>query len=85
MNIYKGDVITFKPEYQDAGDSKRVFRAIEDMTKGRVIVVCDQQANMPIQPQFMVTSRIRPNASLRDICPTRCETDISGTPRASAI
>lgn len=55
MNIKTGQVVTFKPEYQDAGDDKLTFRAINDMEKGRVDVMVDEQAHMYPQPIYTVS------------------------------
>lgn len=38
MTIKQGDIIRFKPEWQDAGDESVEFVAMEDEDGGRVLV-----------------------------------------------
>ena len=38
MKVTAGQVVTFKPEWQDEGDSGFVFIAVDDSDKGRVTV-----------------------------------------------
>jgi hypothetical protein len=40
-NIKKGDIVVFKPEWQDKGDENITFRAIEDEMYGSVDVVAE--------------------------------------------
>ena len=39
MNIHKGDKVSIKPEFQDFGDDKYIFVAVDDMEKGRVSIM----------------------------------------------
>lgn len=52
MGIKAGDVVCFKPEWQDRGDDRKVFRAVEDEDRGRVKVVCE--LGLPINPTQVV-------------------------------
>lgn len=53
MEIKQGDVIVFKPEWQDAGDDKITFRALEDAEDGRVLVIAE--VGLPINPTSVVS------------------------------
>ena len=44
--ISKGDIINFKPEWQDKGDDKIVYRAVADEYDGRVEVVACVDLNL---------------------------------------
>lgn len=54
--IRKGDVVVFKPEWQDKGDDKIVFRALEDEDGGRVRVVAE--VDLPLRPTQVVETRM---------------------------
>lgn len=48
--IKKGDVVKLKPEWQDAGDDKIVFQAVDDEYDDRVeIVACVDLTLKPTQ------------------------------------
>lgn len=50
--IKKGNVVKFKPEWQDKGDEKIVFRAVDDEYDGRVrVVAC---VDMNLNPEQIV-------------------------------
>jgi len=51
--IRKGQIVVFKPEWQDAGDSEITFRALEDESGGRVLVIAE--LGLPIDPTQVVT------------------------------
>ena len=53
MAIKKGDIVTLKPEWQDAGDAGITFRAIEDEDGGRVRIVAE--CGLPLNPTSIVT------------------------------
>ena len=36
--IKRGDIVTIKPEFQDAGDSDYIWTAVDDEEKGRVSI-----------------------------------------------
>ena len=48
MAIKAGKIIRLKPEWQDAGDEKYIFRAIEDECDGSVDVQID--CGLPFKP-----------------------------------
>ena len=50
--IKAGQVITFKPEYQDSGDDGITFIAMDDESMGRVTV--QAQLGLPINPTQVV-------------------------------
>ena len=50
--IKKGDIIKFKPEWQDPGDEKIEFRAVDDEYDGRVEVVA--MVDLPLKPTQIV-------------------------------
>ena len=52
MKVQKGDIVVFKPEWQDDGDDKITFRAVEDEDGGRVLVVAE--LGLPINPTQVV-------------------------------
>ena len=50
--IKKGDIVKFKPEWQDHGDDKIDFRAVDDEYDGRIeIVAC---VDLPLKPTQIV-------------------------------
>lgn len=50
--IKKDDIVKFKPKWQDNGDDKIVFRAVDDEYDGRVrVVAC---AGMNLNPEQIV-------------------------------
>lgn len=51
--IQKGQRVVFKPEYQDVGDAKVEWRAVEDEDGGRVLVVA-VNLNLTIPPSQVV-------------------------------
>jgi len=51
--IHKGDTVTFKPEWRDAGDDSITFIAIEDEDGGRVKVMA--QLGLPLNPVQVVS------------------------------
>ena len=53
MKTIIGKQVIFKSEYQDAGDDQLVFRAISEMEKGRVTVVCELPG-FSIAPTYVV-------------------------------
>ncbi len=60
--IRKGQTITFKPEWQDPGDAKIAFVAIEDESGGRVLVRA--LLGLPINPEQVVdVAMIEPNGT----------------------
>lgn len=56
MEIKRGDIVTFKSEYQDPGDDRITFIAIEDEDGGRVLV--EAQLGLPINPTQVVAVRM---------------------------
>jgi hypothetical protein len=46
--IKAGDVVKIKPKWQDAGDSKWVWIALEDESGGRVLI--SPQMGLPLNP-----------------------------------
>lgn len=52
FKVKRGDVVTFKLEWQDAGDANIVFRAIEDEDGGRVKV--SAELGLPFNPVQVV-------------------------------
>lgn len=50
--VRKGDVVRFKPEWQDEGDATIVFVALEDEEGGRVLV--QAQLGMELNPTQVV-------------------------------
>ena len=50
--IRKGDVVKFKPKWQDPGDDKIEFRAVDDEYDGRVELVAS--INLPLKPTQIV-------------------------------
>jgi hypothetical protein len=52
MTIKAGDVVRIKPEWQDVGDDKCIFIAIENEDGGRVRIEC--QLGLPINPTQIV-------------------------------
>lgn len=54
--IYKGNIITFKPEWRDPGDERRTFVARSDEELGRFDCSCLEEAHLPIWPQQTVTA-----------------------------
>jgi hypothetical protein len=51
--IKQGDIVKFKPEWQDQGDENVTFRAIENEDGGRVRVVAE--IGLPINPEQVVS------------------------------
>ena len=51
--ICAGDIIKFKPEWQDGGDDDITFIAMDDEEKGRIVV--EGQVDLPIKPQQTVS------------------------------
>ena len=50
--VKKGDVVKFKPQWQDKGDDKIEFRAVDDEYDGRVeVVAC---IDLPLKPTQIV-------------------------------
>lgn len=49
----KGDVIKIKKQFQDDGDDKFTWTAVDDEEKGRVTIQADVP-NMRIKPQHVV-------------------------------
>ncbi|MCG3148098.1 MAG: hypothetical protein PCFJNLEI_01540 [Verrucomicrobiae bacterium] len=56
MKIKKGDTVRIKTEWQDDGDDKIKFIAIEDEDGGRVRI--EAQLDMPINPNQVVTTEM---------------------------
>jgi hypothetical protein len=52
MAIEAGDVVRIRPEWQDAGDDKCTFIAVEDEDGGRVKI--QAQLGLPINPTQVV-------------------------------
>lgn len=53
--IKKGDLVKFKPEWQDAGDDEIVFRALDDEYDDRVeVVAC---VDLPLRPTQIVPTK----------------------------
>lgn len=52
MTIKKGDVVKFKPHWQDEGDADITFIAVEDEDGGRVTV--EAQIGLRFNPQQTV-------------------------------
>lgn len=50
--IYKGDKLTIRPEYADAGDNGLTWIATDDEEKGRVTI--EALTNQPINPSQVV-------------------------------
>ena len=50
--IRAGEQVFIKPEFQDAGDSKTVWIAVEDEDGGRVKI--EAQLDMPINPTQVI-------------------------------
>jgi hypothetical protein len=53
--IKKGDIVKIKPEWQDPGDEKFTWVAIEDEDGGRVRIA-PVDIGLPIPPNQVVTS-----------------------------
>jgi len=51
--VKQGDVVVFRPEWQDPGDKNITFRALEDEDGGRVLVVAE--VDLPIRPTQVVS------------------------------
>ncbi len=47
--IKRGDVVRIKPEWQDKGDDKFVYMAMDDEEKGRV-TICPVNIRLAIKP-----------------------------------
>ena len=56
MKIKKGDTVKIKTEWQDAGDAKIKFIAIEDEDGGRVRI--EAQLDIPIKPNQVVKTEM---------------------------
>ncbi len=54
MTIRKGDQVTIKPEFQDAGDSRFTWVAVDDADKGRV-TIAPINCGLAIVPTYVVT------------------------------
>lgn len=52
--IKAGDIVKIKPEWQDEGDDKITFIAIEDEDGGRVRI--EAQLGLPLNPNEVVTT-----------------------------
>lgn len=53
MAIKIGQVVKFKPEWQDKGDEKITFIAVDDESQGRVTV--EAQVDLPFKPRQVVS------------------------------
>ncbi len=51
--IRKGDRIFLKPEWQDEGDAKQTWIAVDDEEKGRV-TICPITSTLAIKPTYVV-------------------------------
>ncbi len=52
-SVKRGQLVTFKPEWQDAGDNEITFRAIEDSCErvnGTMTVAVIAELGLPINP-----------------------------------
>ena len=55
MTIKKGDIVRIKPEWQDPGDDKYTFVAIEDQQGDTVRIGCvDVWPDFPLIPNQLV-------------------------------
>ena len=54
--IKKGDIITIKPEFQDAGDARFIWVARNDEEQGRVDISVVEQAYLTVWPAQTVRS-----------------------------
>ena len=52
--IKKGDIVRIKPEWQDKGDDKIVFIAVEDQILGMNSLTIEAQLGMSFNPQYRV-------------------------------
>jgi hypothetical protein len=53
MKIMRGDRVFIKPEWQDAGDDKLTWVAVEDSDGGRVTIT-PIDSRLAIKPQYRV-------------------------------
>lgn len=51
--IKKGDEVRILPEWQDKGDDKLIWIAVDDEEKGRVMIT-PVNLDLPIKPQSVV-------------------------------
>ena len=51
--IHKGDTVRLKPRWQDDGDSKFKWVALDNEEKGRV-TICPINIKLTIKPQYIV-------------------------------
>jgi hypothetical protein len=52
LNIRKGDIVTFKPEFSDPGDEDIKHFAAADEDRGHVVIESD--LGLPLNPQSTV-------------------------------
>lgn len=53
MTIQSGDIVRIKPEYQDKGDDKFIWQAIEDADGDRVRIA-PIATGLPFPPNYIV-------------------------------
>lgn len=54
MTIQAGDIVRIKPEYQDKGDDRFIWHAIEDADGDRVRIA-PVAAELPFPPNYIVS------------------------------
>lgn len=54
MTIKSGDIVRIKPEYQDTGDSKFIWQAVED-ADGERVRIAPIMSDLPLPPNYIVT------------------------------
>ena len=58
--IKRGDIVTIKPEWQDAGDDQYTWVAMDDEEKGRVMISpVDRPATFPGTSVVLVDMLVR--------------------------